>query len=628
MSREIIEKTFAENGTIEQLSDAQMRQGYDFLGEEPPSFGQFNFVQKQVWLGLQHLLGRSDVHAGSITGKVNKEAGKGLSSNDFSNNDKATLDSLASGTVIEPKPIDSASLAILTGIYYTSGNVPTVKQYKVDVIATDTQIIQTATKGDGVIWTRSAAAGDLATTAWESTKDSQITISDGRTQRQFNQYLDVRKAGSFYDVRDFGVIATEGVLAMTAAEVAALKDWGEEIRTILRTLKSPFTLYIPFGVKWKKTDTSNSLGTDLYDAMPDGCRIIDNSGYEDRYSSNFFQATSYEINKTYAYDEVNNTDKTGQTNGNTHNIRASYHPAYCSETDAPRYTAGCRSSIVFRLNNTKKSGGHSSNKYASDMFQLSADYTVKGQENFGFSSYGDISPGGTRIFRHGAQDSIAPTSFAFNSALVAGASFIIGKKQRDPIGELANVNWDDPADIASKKAAAVAVKDAEWRASGHVVKHSQPSGHTGSFVSMWDVNGVLWLRRDIALNGDITYTTKTGNAFKITTDAVLSGLRKNVIAPTSTTVLSATQSGSIIHNGSAAGGFVVTLPKASAGISFRFQVLNASNLRVQPNAADNFIGLAAGVFKQSSVVGAVLVITAISATQWMIETETGAWTTA
>ena len=187
MSREIIEKTFAENGTIEQLSDAQMRQGYDFLGDEPPSFGQFNFVQKQVWLSLQHLLGRSDVHAGSIAGKVNKEAGKGLSSNDFSNDDKATLDVLATGGVVEPKPISSANLAILTGTYYTSGDVPTAEEYKVDVIATDSQIIQTATKGDGTVFTRAFEVGATTFPEFAVKLASEYLLDGDKNQKQINR---------------------------------------------------------------------------------------------------------------------------------------------------------------------------------------------------------------------------------------------------------------------------------------------------------------------------------------------------------------------------------------------------------------------------------------------------------
>ena len=119
-----------------------------------------------------------------------------------------------------PKPINSANSAVLTGHYFTSGDTPTADMYAVIVTrgkkADVDWIWQTAAK-DGTIFTRDSALADLSVTAWSGTKDNQITVSDGRTQRQFNQYLDVRKAGSFYDVRDFGVLATEGVMAMTAA---------------------------------------------------------------------------------------------------------------------------------------------------------------------------------------------------------------------------------------------------------------------------------------------------------------------------------------------------------------------------------------------------------------------------
>lgn len=71
-----------------------------------------------------------------------------------------------SGAITTPKPIASANLAILTGVYYTTGNVPTAAQHKVDVIATDTQIIQTATKGDGNIFTRSFSIGSIEFPNW------------------------------------------------------------------------------------------------------------------------------------------------------------------------------------------------------------------------------------------------------------------------------------------------------------------------------------------------------------------------------------------------------------------------------------------------------------------------------
>lgn len=220
MSREIIEKTFAETGTIEQLSDAQMRQGYDFLGEEPPSFGQFNFVQKQVWLGLQYLLGRSDVHAGSISGKVNKEDGKGLTTNDFSDEYKNAVDSLSSGTVLEPQPIVSANLAILTGVYYTSGNVPTAEQYKVDVIATDTQIIQTATNGDGVVWSRSWDKSGTPS-AWER----QVIASDIAEMVQFSETFPANPVGGQVAIKDGASFKFDDGLVGTNNSVTIFDGW-------------------------------------------------------------------------------------------------------------------------------------------------------------------------------------------------------------------------------------------------------------------------------------------------------------------------------------------------------------------------------------------------------------------
>ena len=219
MSREIIEKTFAENGTIEQLSDAQMRQGYDFLGDEPPSFGQFNHIQQQAWKGMQYLLGRSDVHAGSISGKVNKEDGKGLTTNDFSDEYKNTVDSLSSGTVLEPKPIASANLAILTGVYYTSGDVPTAEQYKVDVIVTDTHIIQTATKGTGDLFNRIFAKDSNEFPPFKEVKDySWVDVTS-----QIKVVTKSKSSPDFIALRDAAIAHNNVVLTNAIAQAIVEK---------------------------------------------------------------------------------------------------------------------------------------------------------------------------------------------------------------------------------------------------------------------------------------------------------------------------------------------------------------------------------------------------------------------
>ena len=88
-----------------------------------------------------------------------------------------------SGAITTPKPISSANLAILTGVYYTTGNVPTAEQYKVDVIATDTQIIQTATAGDGSIFTRTFPLGTTSDyPVWKS-QSEDVSIRSAFTSK-------------------------------------------------------------------------------------------------------------------------------------------------------------------------------------------------------------------------------------------------------------------------------------------------------------------------------------------------------------------------------------------------------------------------------------------------------------
>ena len=555
--------------------------------------------------------------------------------------DRAEAASTSSG-ITNPVAISSANLAVSSGHYFTSGNTPTAEEYAVVVTRGSKGnldwIWQAAAK-EGITYTRECALADLAATPWESPKDSQIVIEDGRTQRQFNQYLDDRKAGSYFDVRDFGIVPLENVMALTSAEVNSLPDQAPAIYAIIESLPVPFTLYIPFGVKWSKNYVKPSppppegtpekvyyMGNTLYETLPDGGRIIDDSGFEDRYTNKFFQTATYVWQKTKTLDESTMVDRTGSTNGNTYNIRGPYHPAFCVETDAPQNSDGCRASIVFRANNQLKIGAHKNNKNLVETAQMGLEAVSVGTSNVGFSTYGEIVKAGSRAVRIGMQSSVAPHSVNFNSQIVAGTSFSFGKKLRDPIGELTGVNWDDPTDVASKTAAAVAEKEAAHLIADHVTRWTQPNGHSGAFMQLWTAAGATWMRQKIDKDGVFTITTKNNAVWTLTADAIMMGHRCNVIALITTTTLNVAQSGSLVHNGSATGGLVVNLPKATTGVMFEIRVLAAHNLRIQPNAADNFSGLAAGVFKQSSTIGSVLKITAITATQWLVENKIGTWT--
>ena len=90
-----------------------------------------------------------------------------------------------------PKSVLSANLALDTGVYYTSGDVPSEEEYKVDVVLTATQIIQTATKGDGSVWTRSFDKGATLFPVWVGQSvvnliDLPLVASNGTTRTVTN----------------------------------------------------------------------------------------------------------------------------------------------------------------------------------------------------------------------------------------------------------------------------------------------------------------------------------------------------------------------------------------------------------------------------------------------------------
>ena len=99
-----------------------------------------------------------------------------------------------SGALTDPKPIASANYAILTGTYFTSGDTPTAAQYKVDVTVTDTAIIQSATAGDGRVYTRQFPVDAVVYPAWQDRKTNFIA--------KFNQLPMTATNGDTYVVTE------------------------------------------------------------------------------------------------------------------------------------------------------------------------------------------------------------------------------------------------------------------------------------------------------------------------------------------------------------------------------------------------------------------------------------------
>ncbi len=88
--------------------------------------------------------------------------------------------------ITAPKKVLSANVALKTGSYYTDCDVPTNEQYRVDVTETDTQIIQTATKGDGTVFTRAFEMGAAVFPAFAVKLASEYLLDGDKNQKQIN----------------------------------------------------------------------------------------------------------------------------------------------------------------------------------------------------------------------------------------------------------------------------------------------------------------------------------------------------------------------------------------------------------------------------------------------------------
>lgn len=91
---------------------------------------------------------------------------------------------------------------------------------------------------------------------------------------------------------------------------------------------------------------------------------------------------------------------------------------------------------------------------------------------------------------------------------------------------------------------------------------------------------------------------------------------------------SAAQStGTAITNAAAGGGMVYNLPAAAAGLQFTFVVMAAQNMDINPDNADQILGLtnAVGDAIRNATVGGTVTLLAVDATNWVVVGSYGTW---
>jgi hypothetical protein len=92
---------------------------------------------------------------------------------------------------------------------------------------------------------------------------------------------------------------------------------------------------------------------------------------------------------------------------------------------------------------------------------------------------------------------------------------------------------------------------------------------------------------------------------------------------------SAAQSnGTAITNAAAGGGMVYNLPGAAAGLKYTFVVMAAQNMDINPDNADQILGLTNAVNNsiRNATVGSTVTLLAVDATNWVVAGSYGTWT--
>lgn len=414
-----------------------------------------------------------------------------------------------------------------------------------------------------------------------ATVNATDVIDGDKNQHEINNVTLAHGYAHWRDLREFGTVLADQTTDHTTL-----------ILNILSQLNEGEALYIPRNVKWSATSNPSAV----YAAMKDNCVLIDDSGYEDRYSTNFWQASQQIYFKTKDY------GMSGKANGNGLNIRGEYHPYYNLENDAIRGTGGCRSSVLFRFNDPT----------ITDSFQIGGDVTDAATAHIGIALNGkdpnsneDLS---TKTLKIGGFQSVSPGGWALNMDLVQDVTLNVGKRQ-------IRFAQGTPEDYAA------------WQAANHVIRISQPSGHTGAFSKLWFKGSVLQHREDITDSGDRIFTPKTsGNGSMVYTNLnELGGFKKRVITGSIGATVSTIYSNGYCSNFGAAGAQIVNLPVPTKGLTFEFGIDAPQNVRILPNAGANFIGKAADKYMESNTLGSKLRVIALNATTWAFD-RSGTWT--
>lgn len=151
-------------------------------------------------------------------------------------------------------------------------------------------------------------------------------------------------------------------------------------------------------------------------------------------------------------------------------------------------------------------------------------------------------------------------------------------------------------------------------------------------------NGDTWQMRSVASGNAFTLSNDASGSqvAKVTVSAsagnvtgpgtgFIAGFKKQLVAATATTITAA-QCGSVFYN---SGAVEINLPEASTvlGCVLTFVTLNAANFDVNPDNADQILGLtnAAGDKIRNATIGNTVTLMAVSASQWVDVASYGTW---
>lgn len=422
---------------------------------------------------------------------------------------------------------------------------------------------------------RSAYSGAIMTYDWVSTAtdtDDGVTIINP-TVNTVGRWV----SNSVIDPTIFGAknsANTDDVATNTAA-----------IQTILNAVGSKqCTIAVPPGC--------------FYDwsaiALTDYTLIVDDSGYDARAGGGVRQSYRRLITRT--------SNSTGSTNGNSHWITGEYHPAYIAHSLSLPGEDGARASFVAWMGTTTSPTRQGT--------QWTQDFT--GDNKF--------------VAVNGYDNTVSPSIATKMHVIVHPA---------DPDNARAHGFGGEPtAGVSHEFKLAGLSTSATYLTKNFNVYYSSPTGWTGKHVTVWKVGTAVTWQRTIANDGSsLSYMVDGTNMFFHNDDGSLSGVKRKIIPKTGTVTLIKAESRGLVTNTGAAGGFVITLPTAEAGLEYEFVVTVAANMRIQPKSTDTLAGWtdstykehAAGYYMQASATGLRARLTCTKDGEWSY-VRFGVWT--